>query len=128
MLQIAGPPPYHPIYGRDRTALDQRGELRTLLLRQHWRRAWRRPIDQTVRTFFVEPMHPVAQGLAVHPADLGRVDARCAVDNRGYRQQPTRLARVPAPSRQSPQLPAAVIAPNYNRLTHGKPSTQGLPL
>jgi len=49
------------------------------------RRTWRGDIDQTIRSLLVEPDHPVTKRLPVHPADLGGLGPRCAIEHRSNR-------------------------------------------
>ena len=58
------------------------------------RRTWRGDIDQTIRPLLVQPDHPVAKRLPVHPADLGGLGPRCAIEHRGNRQKPPDLIAV----------------------------------
>ena len=51
-------------------------------------------VEQPVRAGRVEAMNPVAQGLAVHAADLGRLGAAHPLENRRQRQKPPALVVV----------------------------------
>src|SRR6185369_10172861 len=63
------------------------------------RRAWRGDIDQTIRSLLVEPDHPVAKRLPVHPADLGGLGPRCAIEHGSDRQKAPDLIAVFRPPR-----------------------------
>ena len=73
-LEIDPPPPDDAIFLTVRASLDDLCELGQLLLRQARLGTFGPVVDQALRTRGVEAMHPVAQGLAIHAADL-----RCSI-------------------------------------------------
>src|SRR5208282_3962285 len=68
----------------------------------------------------VEAMNPVAQGLAIHSADLGGLAAVHSVPNRSQRQKPSALTRVLRPPGQSPKLLSRIIFPQFHRCWHAR--------
>ena len=79
---------------RSGSCLDDPVQLGLLLRRQPPRVARRGPVHQARRPLGVEPVHPVAQCLAVHAADPRRVRTAHPFVDRSDRQQPTRLIRI----------------------------------
>jgi hypothetical protein len=51
-------------------------------------------VTKAVRTGLIEPMNPVAQRLAIHAGDPGRIGAVHSIQDRRQRQQPATLIGV----------------------------------
>ena len=82
-----------------------------------------RPVDQAVDAVGVVAMRPVSQGLAVHPASLGRQGSFMSVQNHRNRKDPTRLLRRRCLRRRRPQLRGAQIpARDLNRRHRATPN------
>src|SRR5215203_32909 len=93
LLQVDPAPAHDPVHGTVRAGLDELAKLRQLLRRQARRMAFRPAVFEPFGAAFVEAVHPVAQGLAVHAADPGR--------------------------RDPPQLSGRKICPHLHRCRHG---------
>ena len=88
------PPPHDAVAFQVRTRLDDRGQLGQLIGRKTRRRTARLIVNEAVRTLRVEAMNPVAQGLAIHAPNLGRLAAIHSVANPRKRQKPPTLIDV----------------------------------
>jgi hypothetical protein len=121
-LQIDAAPTHDPVRLRIGPCLDDLAEFPQLLHRQTGLWPLRAMIEETLRPFRVEPVHPVAQRLTVHAADLGGLAPRHAITNRRQRQQSPALVRVPRPLRQSPKFLGRKIFSKLNRSSLAKPS------
>ena len=84
--------------------LDQLFDLGLLLGRQLGWPPRRGVVDQRIDATGIEGMHPVAQRLAIHPAEPRRRFPAGAVANSRQRQQPARLAGILGGSRGRSQL------------------------
>lgn len=73
LRQVDPPPAHHPIAPRLGTSLHPPRQPRPLLRRQGRHLAGRLPVDQSRRTFRVEPQHPVPHDLQPDPADPRRI-------------------------------------------------------
>jgi hypothetical protein len=91
---------------------------RLLLSRQTllWVTAGR--IAQTVRSLRVETVHPVTQGLAVHPAAGRRILPARPFQNGRYRRQAQSNPPISLPTRQFAQITRAKIIPDCYRSMH----------
>jgi hypothetical protein len=82
-----------------------------------------RLVAQAIEALRIIAMHPVAQGLTLHPAGARRLVPRSSVNHHRDRQQPARLPCVLA----SPRLPAQIrrrkLIP-LNRQYHPAPSSE----
>jgi hypothetical protein len=104
-LQVDASAAHHPV-GHFWASFNDRGQFRQLIRRQPRLRLACPIVRKTVRAALVEPVHPVAQGLAIHAADPGRLAAIHAVANRRQRQKTATL--VPAnPDQRTALLIAA---------------------
>ena len=83
-----------PSFSRSGPTLDDLRELGQLPFRQAGLGALGPVVDEALLTRPVEAMHPVAQRLAVHAADLRRRTSVHAVPDRSQRQQPPALVDV----------------------------------
>ena len=83
-----------PVFFRIGTGLHQLAQVLFLLARKLPRATRRLDVDQPVGALLIEAMHPVAQRLAIHAADAGRLLAIHPVANRRQRQQSPRLIGV----------------------------------
>src|SRR5262249_37964007 len=79
--QIARPPAHHAMHRRDRTLLYDSGEKGLVPGVALGRHAWRRDIEETIRSLLVEPDQPVPQRLTIHATDRGRLFPRGAVEH-----------------------------------------------
>jgi len=110
-LQIDASPARDAVNSTVRTLFDDRGQVGLLLGRQtRWRT--RRPlVDKTFGTCRIEPVHPVAERLTIHPADPRRIGSAHPVQNRRDRQQPAALAHILRHSRKPPKLASLIVTP-----------------
>src|ERR1700730_14695438 len=67
----------------------------------------------------VKPVNPVAQGLAIHAADLGRLAAIHSIANRRKRQKPPALIDVLGPPGNRPKLLSRIVVSQFHRCGHG---------
>ncbi len=72
LLQVDPAPAHHAVPCNIGTAFDDLGQFGLRFGRELGRRARRLVVDETIRAFLVETMHPVAQRLSVHGADPQR--------------------------------------------------------
>jgi hypothetical protein len=114
-LEIDAPPPDDAIFLTVRASLDDLRELGQLLLRQARLGTLRPVVDQALRTRGVEAMHPVAQGLPIHAADLGCSSSVHPVPDRRQRQKPPALVDVLRPARKRPKLLSRIILSQSDR-------------
>ena len=99
--------------GRDRAALEYRGERGAVRAVQTRRLSGRLAINQPFRPMGVELDHPIANDLERHPADLRRLGPARAVVNRRQRQKPPGLRPILRPPRGSPHHPRIKISPKW---------------
>src|SRR6202020_1644382 len=98
-----------------RTRLDDLREL-SRLLRRKTRFGPRHPVgEEAPQPRPVEAMHPAAQRLAVHPADLRRRGSVHAVPDRSQRQKPPALVDGLRPPGQRPNLRSRIILSQSHR-------------
>jgi hypothetical protein len=113
-LQVDPAPAHEARLLSIRTRLDDRRQLGLLRRPQLRRRTRRLAVEQARGTLAIEAVHPVAQGLPVHPADLRRLAPAPALGHRRQRQQTPALARVPTLPRQGAQiLRSEVLSKRY---------------
>jgi hypothetical protein len=93
-LEIDTPPAHHPVDGGVRPGFDNLGQLCQLLGRKPWLGATIPGVLEPFRPGFVETMHPVAQGLPVHPANPGGVRSAHTLKHRRQRKQTAALPRI----------------------------------
>jgi len=103
-LQINSPPADNAVDGRIRAGFDNLAKLLHLPIIQHTPPPRAFAVCQTSHSFFVEPVDPIAQRLAVHAADPRRIGPAHPVINRRQSQQPAKLARIAIRPGQSAQL------------------------
>jgi len=84
-LEIDPPPAHDAVFFPVGAGFDNRSQLLLLCWRQARRRPFRPIIEQPVGAVPIETMHPIAQSLAVHPANARGVAAAHAIDNRRQR-------------------------------------------
>lgn len=87
-------PGAHPIPLDVRPAQDEGPEGRHLPFAQSRRATRVRPIAQPVDAFFIKPMHPIPEALAIHPSKPGRIRPARPVQHRRQGQHPPRRATV----------------------------------
>src|ERR1700729_2409602 len=119
LAEINDPPSHHAVNGRDRTALDDRGQRGSVQIVQSRRLSGRLAIDQAVRPVSVEFEHPIANDLKRHTANLRRLGASCALVNRRQSQKPPCLRTILRSFRGSPDHLRVKIGPKRNG--HGDP-------
>ena len=64
-------------------------------------------------------MNLVAQRLAIHAADPGRIGAVHSIQDRRQRQQPATLIGVLRALRKPPKLVNRIVRPQFHRSWHG---------
>src|SRR6202030_3481708 len=106
-------------HGRDRAALEYRGERDAVRAVQTRRLSRRLAINQPFRPMGVELHHPITNDLQRHPADLRRLRPARAFVNRRQRQKPPGLRPILRPSCGGPHHPRIKISPKWN--WHGEP-------
>ena len=119
LAEIDDPPPHDAMNGRDRTALDDRGQGGSVRVVETRRLSRSLPVDQTRWTIGVEPEHPIANDLKRHAANPGRLRPTGPLINRRQRQKPARLGSVLALLRPTPHTNSIKISPERDR--HGEP-------
>src|ERR1700729_3255142 len=119
LAEINDPPSHHAVNGRDRTALDDRGQRGSVQIVQSRRLSGRLAIDQAVRPVSVEFEHPIANDLKRHTANLRRRGASCALVNRRQSQKPPCLRSILRSLRGGPDHLRVKIGPKRNG--HGEP-------
>jgi len=86
---------------------------------------------QALHPLGIVAMHPVAQGLPIHPVQHRRLGSRMPIENQRQGQQPANLRPVRAAAAQRAQLPARVVVsgdlqPRHQRLRHAIRHTAAL--
>src|SRR6202035_5396365 len=119
LAEVDDPPAHDAMHGRDRAALEYRGERGAVRAVQTRRLSGRLAINQPSRPMGVELHHPIANDLERHPADFRRLGPARAVVNRRQRQKPPGLRPILRPPRGSPHHPRIKISPKWNG--HGEP-------
>ena len=119
LAEVDDPPAHDAMHGRDRAALEYRGERGSVRAVQTRRLSGRLAINQPFRPMGVELHHPIANDLERHPADLRRLGPTRAVVNRRQRQKPPGLRPILRPPRGGPHHPRIKISPKWNG--HGEP-------
>src|ERR1700689_3800140 len=119
LAEVDDPPAHDAMHGRDRAALEYRGERGAVAPVRPRRLSGRLAINQPFRPMDVELDHPIANDLERHPADLRRLGPARAVVNRRQRQKPPGLRPILRPPRGSPHHPRIKISPKWNG--HGEP-------
>ena len=119
LAEVDDPPAHDAMHGRDRAALEYRGERGAVRAVQTRRLSGRLAINQPFRPMGVELHHPIANDLERHPADLRRLGPARAFVNRRQRQKPPGLRPILRPLRGGPNHPRIKISPKWNG--HGEP-------
>ena len=114
-LEVEPPPAHHPVLLTIRAGFDDLRELSQLLIREARLGTLGPVVDQALRTRGVEAMDPVAQGLAVHAADLRRRAAVHSLADRSQRQKPPTLVDVLRPTGEPAKLPGRIILSQSDR-------------
>src|SRR5437763_11493797 len=118
LAEIDQAPAHDAMDGGDRTALDYCRQRCARLLGQPRLRPRRLAIDQAIRSFLVEPQHPVPNDLQTDIADPRSITATAAIIDRSQRQQPARLLRILGPACQPPQIRTSEVRPERYRCCH----------
>ena len=109
-------PPTHNIVDRgDRTVLDHGHQRLPMRFGQSRLGARGLAVDQTTRSFRVEPQHPVPDDLQPDIADTRRVTATAAIIDLRQSQKPTGLSRILRPSRQTSQIRTSKVGSERDR-------------
>ena len=103
-LQIHATPAHNAMRGDIGASLDKRVKVFEMCFLQPRWAPRARTIREPGNPLFVVAMHPIAQGLAGHPARLGGVRSRRSLDHQSDRQHPARLRHIAHPARPSPQV------------------------
>ena len=119
LAEIDDPPPHNPMNGRDRAALDHRGERGSGRVIETRRLSRSLPVDQSRRTIGVEFDYPIANDLKRHHANLGRLRPAGPLINHPKRQKPPSLWSVLALLRPRTNRNSIKIGPE--RDSHGEP-------
>lgn len=119
LLQIDTPPPNDAVDGAVGAGLDDLGEFDQLRLRQPGWVPLRADVGQPVGTLFVEAVDPIAQGLAIHATDPGRLLAVHPVEHGCQRQQPSALVGMLRRGSEPPQVGSRVVRSKLHRSSHG---------
>jgi hypothetical protein len=105
IAQINQPPAHNLVAFKLGAAPNPLCQLGFLLLRQLARRRSRiASVPQPFQTQFVLAMHPVTQGLSVHPGAARRLQPGLAFQNQGHSQSATRHCRIVTSCRRLPKL------------------------
>ena len=110
-LQVCAAPPHHAIGFQIGTGLDDRIQFLQLVLAQPGRATAPGLVAQTVRTFRIEAMDPIAQRLTVHAGRRRGIRARLTVHHERNRQKAASLGHVPARPSQTAQIVGAFVRP-----------------
>jgi len=114
-LEVHSTPAHDPVLLTIRPGLDEGRELSQLLRRKARLGTLGPVVDEALRARGVEAMDPVAQGLAVHAADLRRGAPVHSVADRSQRQKPPALVDGLRPSGQRPKLLGRIILSQSHR-------------
>jgi len=105
VLEIDAPPAHHTVALQISAFVNPDRHLGLLLYRQARQRAVApRLVRQTIQAAGIVAMHPVAQRLAIHRADLCRLSARAPLQHQCDRQHPARHLGVLRPRRRLAQI------------------------
>ncbi len=107
--QVDAPPPNDAVGFQVRAAFDDPRQFLQLRGRQPPLGPICPLVEKPVRALLVEPVSPIAQGLAIHPADFGRLAPIHPVPNRRQRQQSSALVGVLRALRQKPKLVSRIV-------------------
>lgn len=103
-LEIDTAPAHHPVRRHVWTRLDDPVELRPLRRAQQAGTCWARPIHQPCDAVHIVAVHPVPQGLSLHPGALRRRRARLAIQDGRDRKTAMGLGNTPARPRRTPKI------------------------
>ena len=101
LAEIDQPPTHDAVDRRDRTAFDGSHQRLPMHLGQSRFRPRGLAVNQAIRSFRVEPQHPVPNNLQPDIADTRRIASTAAIVDLRQSQQPTGLSRIPRASRQT---------------------------
>jgi hypothetical protein len=118
LAEIDQAPAHDAMDSRDRTALDHCRQRCAIFLDYAGLPPRRLAIDQAIRSFVVEPQHPVPNDLQTDIADPRSITATAAIIDRSQRQQPARLLRILGPACQPPQIRTSEVRPERYRCCH----------
>lgn len=119
LLQIDASPPDDAVLLPIRAGLDDLSEFGQLLPRQPGRMPPRLDIAEAIGSLFVEAVSPVAQCLAIHATDPGRLLAVHTVEHRCQRQKSPALVGVLRGGGEPTQIRSRVVRPKLHRCSHG---------
>ena len=121
LRQVDQTPAHHAVHGRVWPLLYHGGKRLALRVVQLGCAAGGLALDQSCRTFGIEPDHPITDNLQGEVADTRGVAARTAVVDGRQRQQPTRLPGITAAPRLLAELIGGKVGTKRNRRGHGEP-------
>lgn len=113
-LQVSAPPAHNAIGLKCRACLDKPFQFRLLLFGQARLPARCLVIQQPIRPHVIEPLHPVAQRLPIHPANPRSLLAVHPVPNRRQRQKSSGLIVVSGCLRKLPKLIGRKVTSQFN--------------
>src|SRR6201747_2591567 len=114
------PPPPPPVCPR----LDDPVELRPLRRTQQAGTSWTRPIHQPCDAVHSVAVHPVPQGLSLHPGALRCRRTRLAIQDRRNRKTATGLGNTPARPRRTANILGRQIQACDRKCHRTAPATQ----
>ena len=121
LLEVDPAPPHHNVDWRMGAGLHHRRQLRLLGLCQLRNRTGRIELLQVLRPFRDESMHPVAQALAIHAANGGRIGTVHSVVTRRDREQSSNLIGIARSARHGPRP-----GPHHNLFAKGSSTSTPL--
>ena len=118
--QIHPAPAHDPVNGRIGTSLYDRRKFALLAHGQARRTASVRTIAKARQTFFIVPMNPVSQRLAIHAATLSGLPARFAVQYQSQREHAPGCSNIVGLGRRPAQsLRVVILTRDLNFDRHG---------
>jgi hypothetical protein len=115
LTEIDQPPPHNIVDRGDRTVLDHGHQRLPMRFGQSRLGARCLAVDQTIRSFRVEPQHPVPDDLQPDIADTRRVPATAAIIDLRQSQKPTGLSRILRASRQTSKIRTSKVGSERDR-------------
>ena len=116
--QVDPPPPHHAVLRKAGALPHQLSHFPHLFRRQTRPRSRSRSVRKPRHALRVVAVHPIAQGLPVHPARRRSLAPRLAFHHQCQRQHPTRRIGVLRARRRSPQLRRRQFRPSNRNRRH----------
>ena len=123
LRQIDQPPAHHAVHSRVRPRLHHGGKRPAPRVVQLKRRAGGLAVDQSRRTFNIEPHHPITDDLQSDATGTSSIAARTAIIDRRQRQKPKGLPGIAATPRLLAELIGGEVSTKRDRHGHGDPLT-----